>query len=131
MNAGDQAIQSLFHEAKGLPTPEARADFLQKKCGDNVQLRQRVEALLEAHFGAGTFLEHGADSSATVRLHLDEFEALTEKSGDRIGRYKLLERIGEGAFGQVWMAEQEQPVRRRVALKIVAGPGHQGSRGPL
>src|SRR5438105_10477633 len=58
-------------------------------------------------------------SSAALQSTLVVSVPLTEKPGDRIGRYKLLELIGEGGFGAVWMAEQEEPVRRRVALKVI------------
>ncbi len=82
-------------------------------------LLQRVEALLHAHEQAGD----SADPDVTVKSapspNPPVAETLTEKPGDRIGRYKLLQEIGEGGMGSVWMAEQEEPVRRRVALKVV------------
>ena len=100
-------------------TPEARATCLDAACGTDHALRRRVEALLRAAESAGDFLEQpptglggGTDSTPLV-------SDLSEHPGDRIGRYKLLERIGEGGCGVVYMAEQEEPVRRRVALKVI------------
>src|SRR5581483_4860402 len=103
--------ESLFAEAVGLPSPQARAEFLDRACPD-VGLRERVERLLKSHTGAGSFL-HKA-------LAMTEMgQSLSEKPGSVIGPYKLLQEIGEGGMGVVYMAEQETPVRRRVALKII------------
>ncbi len=83
--------------------------------GDPV-LHQRVEALLKAHVEAGDFLEPSAEAAGVAGI----FGGATgERPGDWIGRYKLLEQIGEGGCGVVYMAEQAEPVRRRVALKII------------
>jgi serine/threonine protein kinase/WD40 repeat protein len=111
--------QAVFAEALRCVTPEARAAYLEAACGTDTALRQRVEALLRAAENAGDFLEHpptglGADADATLLG-----SGLCENPGDRIGRYRLLEKIGEGGCGVVYMAEQEEPVRRRVALKII------------
>src|SRR6185503_9237415 len=111
--------QVLFAEALQRTTPEARAAHLDAACGTDTALRRRVEVLLRAAENAGDFLEEpptglsgDADSTSLV-------SELSEKPGDRIGRYKLLEKIGEGGCGLVYMAEQEEPVRRRVALKVI------------
>ncbi len=100
-------------------TPEARAAYLTGACGTDDALRQRVEALLRAAENAGDFLEEpptglSGDAAPTVRV-----ETLSETAGDKIGRYKLLQQIGEGGCGVVYMAEQLEPVRRRVALKVI------------
>ncbi|HKS38007.1 MAG TPA: serine/threonine-protein kinase [Verrucomicrobiae bacterium] len=99
--------------------PEQRAAYLNEACDGDGELRRRVEALLQAHERAGGFLEDPATdpqaSRATVRLPT----IWTEGCGDRIGRYKLLQQIGEGGCGIVYMAEQETPVHRRVALKVI------------
>ena len=112
--------QVLFAEALRRATPEARAAYLDGACGRDTALRRRVEVLLRAAENAGDFLEEpptglSGDADAT---HLVT-ELISEKPGDRIGRYKLLEKIGEGGCGTVYMAEQEEPVRRRVALKVI------------
>jgi len=91
-----------------------RGAFLESACGGNPGLRRRIEELLREHTQVGDFLEApalagGAAGDSTV----------VEKPGDRIGRYKLLQKIGEGGVGVVYMAEQEEPVRRRVALKVI------------
>ncbi len=111
--------QSVFAEAILLPTPEARAVHLDSACGTDAALRQRVEALLRAAEKAGDFLEEpptGLSSGPGSTLQMQE---LSEQPGDKIGRYKLLQQIGEGGCGVVYMAEQEEPVRRRVALKVI------------
>jgi eukaryotic-like serine/threonine-protein kinase len=104
--------EEIFNQALEMATPEERSAFLKKACGPNDALREKVERLLVAHEGLPEFL---AATPGTVTLRLP----LTETPGSRIGRYKLLEKIGEGGMGVVYMAEQEEPVRRRVALKII------------
>jgi hypothetical protein len=78
-------------------------------------LRQRVEDLLRAHEMAGTFMGSPAAALKRETIPITPLEQL----GERIGRYKLLQQIGEGGCGVVYMAEQEEPVRRRVALKVI------------
>jgi serine/threonine protein kinase/WD40 repeat protein len=98
--------------------PTERAAYVDQACAGDAALRKQVEALLQAHERAEGFLEAppaGLDFQRTVRLPIP----LTEKPGDKIGRYKLLQQIGEGGCGVVHMAEQEEPVRRRVALKVI------------
>src|SRR6185436_18955110 len=89
-----------------------RASFLDKACNGDATLRQRIERLFAADAGAGNFLRNPEDTTTTSAL-------VSEKPGDRIGRYRLLERIGRGGGGVVYLAEQEEPVQRRVALKIL------------
>jgi eukaryotic-like serine/threonine-protein kinase len=97
--------------------PEERAAYLDGACGQDAQLRRRVEALLRALEKAGDFMVEPVASlpDQTVRVSIP----LTEKVGDKIGHYKLLQQIGEGGCGVVYMAEQEEPIRRRVALKVI------------
>lgn len=102
---------AVFSEAIHLPAGE-RVSYLKRACRDNEDLRRRVERLLEYHDQVDSFLERSA-AEATAANYIGE------KPGDRIGRYKLLQQIGEGGCGIVFMAEQEEPVRRRVALKII------------
>jgi len=111
-----QRVEAIFHEARGL-AGDARAAFLDRACAGDAGLREKVEELLRADDLAGDFLESGpgsADGTPDI-----ESAPISEAPGTRIGPYKLLEQIGEGGFGTVFMAEQEQPVRRRVALKII------------
>ena len=106
---------AVFTEALRLP-PGDRAAYLDRACADDVELRQKVETLLEAHHQIGNFLE---DSTHGLSLTPRTGASVGEKPGDRIGRFKLLQQIGEGGCGIVFMAEQSEPVRRRVALKII------------
>ena len=113
-NPSDREL-AVFSDVRRLP-PGQRAAYLDKACEGDAALRQRVEELLQASEAAGAFLEKPASGSGgTVR----DTAVPSEKAGDRIGRYKLLQQIGEGGCGVVYMAEQEEPVRRRVALKVI------------
>jgi eukaryotic-like serine/threonine-protein kinase len=114
MSAG--ADETIFEAALGVP-PEERLAYLERACKGDAKLRQHVEALLQAHDHAGAFMAEPAApaSGPTVRITVP----LTEKPGDKIGHYKLLQQIGEGGCGVVYMAEQEEPIRRRVAFKVI------------
>jgi len=110
-----QDAKTVFSEALERESGKARADYLDEACGDDECLRLRVEGLLAAYTKAGDFLQTPPFAShATV-----EEIPLTEGPGTMIGRYKLLEKIGEGGMAVVHMAEQERPIRRKVALKII------------
>jgi WD40 repeat protein/serine/threonine protein kinase/Flp pilus assembly protein TadD len=108
--------EEIFLAAVEKKSPGERAAYLDRACGDDTALRAEVEGLLKAHDGAGSFLEQSLLDPATMTR---EPPAVVEKAGAVIGPYKLLEEIGEGGFGVVFMAEQTQPVRRKVALKVV------------
>ena len=114
----DSDERGMFLGALERTDPAERAAFLDAGCGTDFALRQRLEALLREQVEIGTFLERPAAArsgpTGTVLI-----TAITEQPGDRIGRYKLLQKIGEGGGGFVYMAEQEEPFRRRVALKII------------
>jgi WD40 repeat protein/serine/threonine protein kinase len=99
--------------------PGERGAFLDGACGQNRALRARVEELLREEENVGAFLEKPAALAGVGPGGTALIAVVTEKPGDRIGRYKLLQKIGEGGCGIVYMAEQEEPVRRRVALKII------------
>jgi WD40 repeat protein/serine/threonine protein kinase len=104
----------IFLIAIELPSFEERADYLDRACGADVDLRGRVEALLRRHHESRGILD-APPPGIDAPLHADR----RESPGAVIGRYKLLEEIGEGGFGVVYLAEQQRPVRRRVALKII------------
>jgi serine/threonine protein kinase len=105
--------ESLFAEALG-KKGEARTVFLDEHCKGDVELRKRLEALLRADDNPDPFLEAPARVGGAA---VDEL--IQERPGSNIGPYTLLEKIGEGGFGVVFMAEQTQPVRRKVALKVL------------
>ncbi len=110
MRAPRQDAQALFAEAFQRKAAE-RASYLDRACAGNPGLRQEVESLLHAYDRAGDFL------GRTGRIPSPDF--LDEGVGTLIGRYRLLEKIGEGGFGVVYLAEQKEPVQRKVALKII------------
>src|SRR5262245_42381380 len=87
--------------------------FLDRACGNNQALRADVEALLRTSERSGDLLDLRDVSAGTTDV------AARERAGSVIGPYKLLERIGEGGMGTVWMAEQTEPIHRRVAVKVV------------
>jgi serine/threonine protein kinase len=105
--------EEIFHQALDRSGPEERAAYVEQACAGNPVLRAAVEGLLRAYLGATGFLERPV---AAALATLDE--PISERPGTVIGHYKLLEQIGEGGFGVVFMAEQ-QPVRRKVALKVL------------
>jgi serine/threonine protein kinase/Flp pilus assembly protein TadD len=107
------SVKAIFDRALEMEGSAERQAYLDKVCAGD--LRLKVEALLQAYQDAGSFLESpGPALLATV----DE-PGIAERPGTVIGPYKLLEQIGEGGFGVVFMAEQTQPVRRKVALKVL------------
>ncbi len=125
MSAPSDQTEAIVDAALDL-APEERAAYLDQACGGDARLRQNVEAMLHAYQHApilGRLLPH------TPKPPVPEANAVTEKpglrrqseekEGDRIGHYKLLQQIGEGGCGVVYMAEQKEPVRRRVALKVI------------
>jgi serine/threonine protein kinase/tetratricopeptide (TPR) repeat protein len=109
MNTRTSREEQVFADALARPEHE-RVAFVDGASNGDAALRDRILALLKAHTGTNSLLNSGP---VTVSV-LDE-----EKPGEHIARYKLLQKIGEGGCGVVWMAEQEEPVRRRVALKVI------------
>jgi len=119
-------LREIFLAALEKPGPEERAAFLSAACGNDRAVRKRVDELLREQDTVGSFLEtpaasvaRGSAPGAAGPGGTAVVSSVTEKPGDRIGRFKLLQKIGEGGCGVVYMAEQEEPVRRRVALKII------------
>ena len=110
--------ESLFAAALEKTSAAERAAFLEGACRDNPALHARLDVLLEGHLAGQGFL-----TSAPPRPALAPTVTTPPPPGEvpaqMLGRYKLLEKIGEGGFGEVWMAEQREPVKRRVALKII------------
>ena len=108
-------IETIFSAVLKLESETERSDYLNEVCGDDYTLRARIEALIKAHEDAGDFLKVDAsDSNATL-----DGAALIDGPGTKIGRYELLEQIGEGGMGLVYIAQQKKPVKRKVALKII------------
>jgi serine/threonine protein kinase/tetratricopeptide (TPR) repeat protein len=104
----------IFRAVIKLPVGERKA-YLDQACGDNAALRHEVESLLQAHEAEGSFLAR-LDTAPNLPGSLASFR---ERPGSVIGPYKLLQQIGEGGMGTVFLAEQSQPVQRKVALKII------------
>ncbi|HVG94157.1 MAG TPA: protein kinase [Planctomycetota bacterium] len=112
-------LDELFNAARRLADPAARRSYLEAACGGDRSLRAQVEALLSAYDGAGSFL---AGPAAGLALDADLVEPAPsprETVGSMVGSYRLLEEVGEGGCGIVYMAEQQRPVRRKVALKLI------------
>ncbi len=111
----EQNPEELFHRALELKDPEKRASYLDEVCAGNAELRAQVDALLRWDREAGGFMDlPDRDPDATR-----EAPPIPDMTGTEIGRYKLLEKIGEGGMATVYMAEQRHPICRRVALKII------------
>ncbi len=114
MNQSPPDVKSIFGRALEIPSPAARAVYLDEACGTNQSLRAEVDGLLACLGRAGEFMGQPAAGDAT-----EGYETITERPGTMIGPYKLMEQIGEGGMGLVFVAEQQHPVRRKVALKII------------
>jgi serine/threonine protein kinase/predicted Zn-dependent protease len=110
--------KSIFLDALDCKGAEELERFLAIACGSDEALRGRVEELIRAHRDAGAFLGGLGEPGGTAKQNGAD-EPFTERPGSVIGPYKLLEQIGEGGFGIVFMAEQSQPIRRQVALKVL------------
>jgi serine/threonine protein kinase/WD40 repeat protein len=110
------SAKAIFENAVEIPSATERQAFLDRACAGSPELRIKVDALLRAYEEADSFLESPALAPALVPT-LDE--PLTERPGAVIGPYKLMEQIGEGGMGLVFVAEQQEPLRRKVALKII------------
>jgi serine/threonine protein kinase len=107
--------RSIFLALLAIADPVERAAYLDRECSENPALRSEVESLLRAHEKVGSFMERPAGILTTAANH----SSVTGRPGMMIGPYKLMEQIGEGGFGLVYVAVQQEPIRRRVALKII------------
>jgi serine/threonine protein kinase/tetratricopeptide (TPR) repeat protein len=114
--ANPRLDKEIFFEAIELATAEEREAYLRATCGDDLALRGRVERLLANHFQQGSFMQEPAVEVGPTAAFTG---STSEGPGTVIGRFKLLEELGAGGFGTVYVAEQKEPVKRRVALKIV------------
>jgi WD40 repeat protein/serine/threonine protein kinase len=115
MTTPESSVEAIFSAALAKRSPEERAVYLEEACGGDLELHRRVERLLDAHPRLGTFLE----TEAVEPIAIVDRPPILEKPGTVIGAYALLQSIGEGGMGTVFMAEQTQPVRRTVALKVI------------
>jgi eukaryotic-like serine/threonine-protein kinase len=114
MSHGETRIEAVFLRALEIPSPQERAAYLQEACAGDDELRRRVERMLAAQPQLGSFLDQNA-----ADIVLTTHQSATERPGSQIGPYKLLQQIGEGGMGVVFMAEQSHPVQREVALKVI------------
>jgi serine/threonine protein kinase/transcriptional regulator of met regulon len=106
--------ERIFHLSREIPGQSARSEYLDQVCAGDLALRERVEQLMRVHEQEQNFLKSGDAPAPTEAMG-----ELNIAAGQQIGRYKLLQKIGEGGFGVVFMAEQSRPVRRKVALKVI------------
>ncbi|HSQ56054.1 MAG TPA: protein kinase, partial [Gemmata sp.] len=104
--------ESLFARAVAIGDAAERVAFLDRECAGNSELRREMEELLSAHAAAGGFL-HRPEVTASYQ------NASPPPQSNIVGPYKLLEAIGEGGMGEVWVADQLEPIKRRVALKLI------------
>jgi serine/threonine protein kinase len=114
MNVQQDKAKSVLLNALEIGSASVRQAYLDAECAGNETLRREVQDLLHHHDQMGDFLDSPAPAlAATIN------GPLTERPGTVIGPYKLMEQIGEGGMGLVFVAEQQQPVRRKVALKVI------------
>src|SRR5437762_13974166 len=115
------SLRQIFNEAAEIVDPKQRGEYLVEACGADTALRRSVEELIEANNDDGRFLGGAGETAAVEKApgRATRVAAISEQASEKIGRYKLLQKIGEGGCGVVYMAEQEEPVRRRVALKVI------------
>jgi WD40 repeat protein/serine/threonine protein kinase len=114
MKENAMSESGIFSAAVKL-APDQRAAYLNQACGADVALRLELESLLRAHEASGGFLRERTSSSEAT----EDFDRVAEGPGTVIGDYRLMEQIGEGGMGLVFVAEQQRPMRRRVALKVI------------
>ncbi len=125
MAKSDKKVETILDEVLQIKGDWERKAYLDRACEGDTILRQRVADLLEAHRQAGDFFDasalglSGETSLAEVPLREGPGSAIGPHDGLKAGRYKLLVKIGEGGMGVVYMAEQTEPVSRKVALKII------------
>jgi tetratricopeptide (TPR) repeat protein len=115
MHDRNRQTVTIFAEALECGSAAERAAYLDRACAGDAALREQVNALLRAHEAAGNFLRgHSAPTGAAAPA-----APPADLTGTRLGPYRLMEQIGEGGMGLVFVAEQQEPVRRKVALKVI------------
>jgi serine/threonine-protein kinase len=119
MNQSTPSVETILAQAVEIAAPQQRQAFVEQACGGDAALRQRVERLIANHFQAGSFLERPAVATDPGGTAGWETAGSAGSTGTVIGPYKLLEQIGEGGMGPVYVAEQQHPLKRRVALKVI------------
>ena len=115
MTASRPDNEAIFHAARDIPDPDRRREYVREACGGDEARIAHIEALLAAADGTDSLLDRPA--AATPVATIDQ--PTTESPGTVIGPYKLIEQIGEGGMGSVWMAQQTEPVKRLVAVKLI------------
>ena len=116
MSHDPKQVEAIFHTALAKSDADERAAYLSEACGDDADLRRQLERLLDAHFELGEFLgAAGSPDPGTV----DHARPVGLVGTVLAGRYKLLEAIGEGGMGSVFMAQQTEPIKRLVAVKVI------------
>jgi serine/threonine protein kinase/WD40 repeat protein len=119
MTAQNVDEELIFNVARKIESPEARSSYLDQVCSGDAALHARLRALLRVHERDGGYLKSPPRADVAAAGGASGDSIVSEGPGSVIGPYKLLEQIGEGGFGIVFMAEQQRPVRRKVALKVL------------
>jgi serine/threonine protein kinase len=114
MSSQQHDEEAVFYVTRGIDDSDLRSTYLNQVCVGDRGLRGRVEALLKVHDAEVDFLKTSPEVIPTA-----DHNPLTESPGSTIGRYRLMEQIGEGGMGIVFVAEQQRPIRRKVALKVI------------
>ena len=115
MTASRPDNEAIFHAARDIPDPDRRREYVREACGGDEARIAHIEALLAAADGTDSLLDRPAAGTAVATID----QPTTESPGTVIGPYKLIEQIGEGGMGSVWMAQQTEPVKRLVAVKLI------------
>ena len=115
MTASRPDNEAIFHAARDIPDPDRRREYVREACGGDEARIAHIEALLAAADGPDSLLDRPAADTPEATID----QPTTESPGTVIGPYKLIEQIGEGGMGSVWMAQQTEPVKRLVAVKLI------------
>jgi eukaryotic-like serine/threonine-protein kinase len=119
VNHSRRIVEAIFFGASSLADPAERQEYLRAACGGDAQLLAAVRAMLSVQDEAEQFFSATAPDDTPPARPQTALPAFDERAGERVGRYKLLQKIGEGGWGAVYLAEQEEPLKRQVALKII------------